>query len=101
MGKSHPYARRIFGPLVVALFAIGWYRFSEVYITGVDQQLFYQGNLNVYVPLSQVQAYLEANTLLCYLTVYAALMMFWHGLVSFVRDKESQPELKKEVAKVG
>lgn len=82
--KAIPY-RRLIAPLVVLLFAVGWYRFSEVYIQGANQQLIEHANLSVYVPLQQLNAYMTAVLDFTYLVVALSLVFFIYYLAKFLR----------------
>ncbi|ABP94548.1 MULTISPECIES: hypothetical protein [Metallosphaera] len=87
--KAKPYpVRRVIGPLVLSLFAIAWYQFSKIYLTGADNIALNQANFLVYVPPDQLQGYLEATTWICYTVVYVGLIMFWVSLVKYVQSKE-------------
>ncbi|WP_371810347.1 hypothetical protein, partial [Acidianus sp. RZ1] len=81
------YLRKVLAPLVLSLFAMGWYRFSEVYIVGSDQIALSHGNYAVYVIPAQLDGYLVANLWICYSLVFVGLSMFWYNLVKYVKDK--------------
>ena len=87
--KNFPY-RFLIAPLVVLLFAIGWYRFSETYIQNANQQLVEHANLSVYVPLQQLSAYMTAVLDFTYLSVTLSLIFFSYYLAKFVRFRISQ-----------
>ncbi|MEM0072934.1 MAG: hypothetical protein QXM17_08175 [Metallosphaera sp.] len=87
--KSTSYPiRKVIAPLILSLFAIGWYQFSKVYLTGANNIALHQANFLVYVPPDQLQGYLSATTWICYTVVYVGLIMFWISLVNFVKSKE-------------
>ncbi|QKR00164.1 hypothetical protein GWK48_07070 [Metallosphaera tengchongensis] len=85
--KSYPL-RRVIAPLVLSLFAIGWYQFSKVYLFNADNLALNQANFAIYVNPAQFQGYLEATTWICYTVVYVGLIMFWYSLVRYVESKE-------------
>jgi hypothetical protein len=76
---------KLIAPIVLALFAVGWYQFSIVYIQGADNQLVANGNLAVYVPIQQVSGYLAALLDATYLTVSAGLIIFAYYAVKLLR----------------
>ena len=76
-------------PLVLVLFAVGWYQFSVTYIQGADNQLV-ANNLAVYVPIQQVQGYLAALLGATYLTVSVGLIVFAYYLVKFLRIRSRE-----------
>jgi hypothetical protein len=78
-------SRYLIAPLVVLLFSIGWYRFSEVYIQNANQQLVEHANLSVYVPLQQLSAYMTAVLDFTYLSVSLSLIFFFYYLAKFIR----------------
>ena len=64
--------RFLIAPIVLLLFAVGWYRFSIVYIQGANLQLVDHNNYSVYVPFQQISAYLQAMRYFTYVTVALA-----------------------------
>jgi hypothetical protein len=86
IARRFSYAKLI-APMVLVLFALGWYQFSIVYIQGADSQLVANGNLAVYVPVQQVNGYLAALLDATYITVAAGLFVFAYYLVKLLRIK--------------
>ncbi len=84
-----PPARRLLAPVALALFAIGWYVFSAVYIDGANRAVFASGDFAVYVSMDQMRAYLSTAAVLCYITVFSALLIFWYNVVQYARYMES------------
>jgi hypothetical protein len=82
---------RLIAPMLLVLFAVGWYQFSAVYIQGADNQLVANNNLAVYVPVQQVQGYLAALLDATYLTVSAGLMVFAYYLAKLIRIGRAHP----------
>ena len=80
---------RVIAPLVLVLFAVGWYQFSAVYIQGADNQLVANDDLAVYVTVQQVHGYMAALLDATYLTVSIGLIMFAFSLVKFLRARPS------------
>jgi hypothetical protein len=78
---------RLIAPIVLVLFAVGWYQFSAVYIQGADNQLVADNNLAVYVTVQQVQGYMAALLDATYFTVTVGLIMFAFYLVKFLRAR--------------
>jgi len=78
---------RLVAPIVLILFAVGWYQFSVVYIQGANDQLVANNNLAVYVPIQQVQGYLAALLEVTYLTVAAGLILFLYYLRKFLKSR--------------
>lgn len=76
---------RLVAPMLLVLFALGWYQFSAIYIQGADNQLVANNNLAVYVPVQQVQGYLAALLDATYLTVSAGLILFAYYFVKLLR----------------
>jgi len=79
--------RFLIAPIVLLLFAVGWYRFSVVYIQGANLQLVDHNNYSVYVPFQQISAYLQAMRDFTYVTVALALIMFLYFLARFIQFK--------------
>ncbi len=71
---------RLVAPIVLVLFVVGWYQFSLVYIQGADNQLVAGGNLGVYVPVQQVQGYLDALLYATYVGAALGLVVFFYNL---------------------
>ncbi len=94
--KSFP-RRFLIAPLVLLLFAVGWYRFSVVYIQGANLQLVQHNNYSVYVPLQQVSAYLQALQEFTYVTAAIALVMFLYFLVRFVQFKRTTSRVPRSL----
>nr|WP_240931216.1 hypothetical protein [Acidianus sulfidivorans] len=82
------YVRKLLAPLVLSLFAIGWYKFSEIYLVSSDNLALQNGNYAVYVVPQQMQGYLNATLWLCYFLVFAGLSVFWYNLVKIVQEAE-------------
>ena len=82
------YIRKLLAPLVLSLFAIGWYRFSEVVLSHADQIALNNANFAVYVQSVQFDGYLTATRYICYAIVYIGLALFWYNLVKIVEVKE-------------
>ncbi|BCU69076.1 hypothetical protein [Stygiolobus caldivivus] len=82
------YLRRLLAPLVLSLFAIGWYRFSEVTLAHANQIALNTANFAVYVQQQQFEGYLTAARFICYTVVYVGLALFWYNLVKIVEVKE-------------
>ncbi|EHP71046.1 MAG: hypothetical protein RXS23_06855 [Metallosphaera yellowstonensis] len=85
--KSYP-VRKVIAPLILSLFAIVWFQFSKVYLTGADNIALREANFAIYVTPEQLQGYLEATAWTCYIVVYVGLIFFWYGLVRYVESKE-------------
>ncbi len=83
--------RFLIAPIVLLLFAVGWYRFSIVYIQGANLQLVDHNNYSVYVPFQQISAYLQAMRYFTYVTVALALIMFLYFLARFIQFKRTAP----------
>ena len=81
--------RFIIAPLGLLLFAVGWYRFSVVYIQGANLQLVQHNNYSVYVPFQQISAYLQALQDFTYVTASIALVMFLYFLARFIQFKRA------------
>ncbi|ACP39239.1 MULTISPECIES: hypothetical protein [Sulfolobaceae] len=82
------YIRKIIAPLVLSLFAIGWYQFSKIYLTHANDLALSNANFAVYVQTQQFDGYLTATRYICYAIVYLGLILFWYNLVKFVEVKE-------------
>lgn len=82
------YLRRLIAPLVLSLFAIGWYKFSEVTLANANQIALNTANFAVYVQQTQFDGYLTATRYICYVIVYVGLALFWYNLVKVVEVKE-------------
>ena len=80
---------RLAAPVALILFAVGWYQFSVVYIQAANLQLIEGNDLSVYVPIQQVQAYLEVTQGATYLMASIGLAMFAYYLARFVRSRRS------------
>jgi hypothetical protein len=89
--KVFPY-RFLIAPIALLLFAVGWYRFSVVYIQGANLQLVDHNNYSVYVPFQQISAYLQALREFTYVTVAIALIMFLYFLVRLIQFKRAMPK---------
>lgn len=76
---------RLVAPIVLILFALGWYRFSVVYIQAANDQLVLHNNLAVYVPIQQVSGYLTALDDATEVIVLLGLLILTYNVVSFVR----------------
>ncbi len=87
--KINPvYVRKLLAPLVLSMFAVGWYKFSEVYLVGSDKLALSNGNYAVYVVPTQMQGYLTATLWICYFLVFAGLSVFWYNTVKIVQGLE-------------
>jgi len=86
-----PRYGRLVAPLILALFAVGWYQFSIVYIQRANDQLVANNNLAVYVSVQQVQGYLAALLDATLLTISAALIAFAYFFVKLVMAKSRGP----------
>lgn len=84
-----PYLRKLLAPLILSLFAIAWYVFSEATLAHANQIALNIANFAAYVPASQFDGYLTACRYICYVTVYIGLALFWYNLVKIVEAKES------------
>ncbi|MDT7876559.1 hypothetical protein DDW09_03240 [Sulfolobus sp. SCGC AB-777_L09] len=82
------YLRRLLAPLILSLFAIGWYRFSEITLSHANQIALNTANFAVYVQQTQFDGYLTATKYICYVVVYVGLALFWYNLVKVVEVKE-------------
>lgn len=82
------YVRKILAPLVLSLFAIGWYQFSKIYLAHANNLALANANFAVYVQSQQFDGYLTATAYICYTVVYVGLALFWYNLVKFVEVKE-------------
>lgn len=82
------YIRKLLAPLVLSLFAIAWYLFSEATLAQANTIALGSANFAVYVQTAQFQGYLEACRYICYTVVYVGLAMFWYNLVKIVEVKE-------------
>jgi len=78
---------RLIAPIVLILFAVGWYQFSVVYIQGANDQLVANNNLAVYVPIQQVQGYLAALLDVTYITVAAGTIVFAYFLAKSLKSR--------------
>lgn len=76
---------RLVAPVVLILFAVGWYRFSVVYIQGADDQLVAKNNLAVYVPIQQIQSYLTVLLDATILVVAIGLAILVYNILKFAR----------------
>jgi hypothetical protein len=76
---------RLIAPIVLILFAVGWYRFSAIYIQGADNQLVANNNLAVYVTIQQVQGYMAALLDATYFTVAVGAIMFAFYFVKYLK----------------
>ncbi|WP_063492906.1 hypothetical protein AB1303_08430 [Saccharolobus solfataricus] len=83
-----PIIRRLLSPLIVSLFAIGWYEFSVQYIVPNNNVALENGVFSAYVFPSQLQGYIEVTRYICYIVVYLGLIFFWYNLVKTVRELE-------------
>ncbi len=82
------YVRKLLAPVVLSLFAVGWYEFSVIYLASNNQLALSSGDLAVYVVPQQFQGYLTATLWICYFVVFMGLAMFWYNLVNIVREEE-------------
>ncbi|QGA55543.1 hypothetical protein GFS03_12270 [Sulfolobus sp. E5-1-F] len=87
---SLPIIRRLLSPLIVSLFAIGWYEFSVQYIVPNNNVALENGVFSAYISPSQLQGYIEATRYICYIVVYLGLIFFWYNLVKTVRELEGR-----------
>jgi len=85
---SQPIIRRLLAPIIVSLFAIGWYLYSVDYILPNNSVALSHGVFSAYVPTNQIDGYIQATTYICYVIVYIALAIFWYNLVKTVRELE-------------
>ncbi|WP_236748978.1 hypothetical protein [Acidianus manzaensis] len=83
------YIRKLLAPLILSLFAIGWYKFSLIYLVGSDNLALQHGNYAVYVVPQQMEGYLNATLWLCYFLVFAGLSIFWYNLVKILQQLEN------------
>ncbi len=84
--KINPvYVRKLTAPLVLSLFAVGWFKFSEIYLVGSNSLALSHGNYAVYVVPQQMDGYLNATLWICYFLVFAGLSAFWYNLVKIVQ----------------
>ncbi|MEM0363222.1 MAG: hypothetical protein QXY68_07725 [Saccharolobus sp.] len=88
MKPSFPIIRKLLSPLILSLFAIGWYQFSVLYIKPNNNIALSHGVFSAYVPPSQLQGYIEATRIIGYIVVYIGLVIFWYNLVKIVKEKE-------------
>ena len=88
MMVSLPIIRRLLAPIIVSLFAIGWYLYSVDYILPNNSVALSHGVFSAYVPTNQIDGYIQATTYICYAIVYIALAIFWYNLVKTVRELE-------------
>jgi len=79
------YVRRLLAPIVLSLFAVGWYKFSFIYLTASNKLAIAHGDYAVYVVPEQLQGYLTATLWICYFLVFAGLTVFWYNLVKIVQ----------------
>ncbi len=86
--------RFLIAPLVLLLFALGWYEFSAIYIQRANSQLVLNNNYAVYVPIQQLNAYMGALREFTYATSAIALIMFFYFLARFVQFKRSPTVLQ-------
>jgi hypothetical protein len=82
------YIRKLLAPIVLSLFAIGWYKFSEIYLVNSDNTALAHSNYAVYVVPQQLTGYLTATLWICYFLVFAGLSVFWYNLVKIVQQLE-------------
>lgn len=83
------YIRRLLAPIILSLFAIGWYKFSEIYLVNSDNIALSHGNYAVYVTPQQLEGYLTATLWICYFFVFVGLSLFWYNLVKIVAQLEN------------
>jgi hypothetical protein len=83
------YARLI-APVLLIVFAVGWYHFSVVYIPQANSQLVANDNLSVYVPVQQIQGYLAALLDATYLVISAGVILFAYNLAKLLRIRSSR-----------
>lgn len=83
------YVRKLLAPIILSLFAIGWYKFSEIYLVNSDNIALSHGNYAVYVVPQQLEGYLTATLWICYFLVFAGLSVFWYNLVKIVQQLEN------------
>ncbi len=81
--------RRLLAPIILSLFAIGWYKFSEIYLSSSNDLALSNGNLAVYVIPQQFEGYLVATLWICYFLVFVGLSLFWYNLVKIVQQAEN------------
>jgi hypothetical protein len=78
---------RLVAPVMLVLFALGWYQFSVVYIQAADNQLVASGNLAVYVTVQQIHGYLTALLYATYATVVLGTIAFLYNLARTLRRR--------------
>ncbi|AHC52071.1 hypothetical protein SUSAZ_09210 [Sulfolobus acidocaldarius SUSAZ] len=81
--------RKLLAPIVFSLFMIGWYEFSEIYLSSSNVIAQYNGDFSVYVTPPQFQGYLTVTLWVCYFFVYVGLALFWYNLVKMVQEAEN------------
>jgi hypothetical protein len=84
--KSVPYGRLI-APVVLILFAVGWYQFSVVYIQRANDQLVANDDLSVYVPVQQVHGYLAALLDATYVVVALGALVLAYNALRYLRRR--------------
>ncbi len=82
---------RLVAPIILILFALGWYQFSVVYIQGANNQLVENDNLSVYVPVQQIHGYLVALLDATYIIVTIGLVLLAYNLVKFLQFRTRSP----------
>lgn len=82
------YVRRLLAPIILSLFAIGWYKFSETYLVYSNELALSQGRYAVYVTPQAMSAYLINTLWFCYFLVFVGLGLFWYNLVKIVKEEE-------------
>lgn len=82
------YVRRLLAPIILSLFAIGWYKFSQIYLVNADELALSQGHYAIYVTPQALNAYLTDTLWFCYFLVFVGLGLFWYNLVKIVKQEE-------------